>query len=222
MINLHLLLVDDESDIRQTVAASLALDPFFILRDCASGAETLAAAVVWRPDFILLDVMMPDMDGPTVLGRLRADRRTAPIPVVFFTARTEGREHQRLRALGAAGVIAKPFDPLRLAAELRRYVAVEGILSPAREGFLLRLEADAGVLSDYRRRWTQRLSKATLTRIHAIAHSLAGAGGIYGFAGITCASAALSDAAENNLAGRAPPIEVDRALNGLLERIGAH
>ncbi len=119
-------------------------------------------------------------------------------------------------------MIAKPFDPLRLAAELRRYVAVEGILSPAREGFLRRLEADAGVLSDYRRRWTQRLSKATLTRIHAIAHSLAGAGGIYGFAGITCASAALSDAAENNLAGRAPPIEVDRALNGLLERIGAH
>ena len=90
MINLHLLLVDDESDIRQTVAASLALDPFFILRDCASGAETLAAAVVWRPDFILLDVMMPDMDGPTVLGRLRADRRTAPIPVVFFTAPPRG------------------------------------------------------------------------------------------------------------------------------------
>ena len=222
MINLHLLLVDDESDIRQTVEASLAPDPFFILRDCASGAEALAAAVAWRPDLILLDVMMTDMDGPTVLGRLRADRRTAPIPVVFFTARTEGREHQRLRALGAAGVIAKPFDPLRLAAELRRYVAVEGILSPAREGFLLRLEADAGVLSDYRRRWTQRPSKATLTRIHEIAHSLAGAGGIYGFAGITCASAALSDAAENNLAGRAQPIEVDRALNGLLERIGAH
>ena len=106
MINLYLLLVDDESDIRQTVAASLSLDPFFILRDCASGAETLAAAVAWRPDLILLDVMMTDMDGPTVLGRLRADRRTAPIPVVFFTARAEGREHQRLRALGAAGVIA--------------------------------------------------------------------------------------------------------------------
>jgi CheY-like chemotaxis protein len=78
MINLHLLLVDDESDIRQTVETSLALDPFFILRDCASGAETLAAAVAWRPDFILLDVKMPDMDGPTVLRRLRADRRTAP------------------------------------------------------------------------------------------------------------------------------------------------
>src|SRR5271157_2176447 len=138
MINLHLLLVDDESDIRQTVEASLAPDPFFILRDCASGAEALAAAVTWRPDLILLDVMMPDIDGPTVLGRLRADRNTAPIPVVFFAARAEGREHHRLRALGAAGVIAKPFDPMRLAAELRRYVAVEGVLSLAREGFLRR------------------------------------------------------------------------------------
>ena len=120
MINLHLLLVDDETDIRQTVEASLAPDPFFILRDCASGAEALAAAVAWRPDLILLNDMMPDMDGPTVLGRLRADRRTAPIPVVFFTARGQGREHQRFRGLGAAGVIAKPFDPMRLAAELRR------------------------------------------------------------------------------------------------------
>jgi len=61
---------------------------------------------------------------------LRADRRTAPIRVVFFTARGEGCEHQRLRALGAAGVIAKPFDPMRLAAEVHRFVAVEGVLSP--------------------------------------------------------------------------------------------
>ena len=90
MINLHLLLVDDESDIRQTVEASLAPDPFFILRDCASGAEALAAAVAWRPDLILFDVMMPDIDGPTVLGRLRADRHTAPIQVVF-AARAEAR-----------------------------------------------------------------------------------------------------------------------------------
>jgi hypothetical protein len=59
-------------------------------------------------------------------------------------------------------------------------------------------------------------------RINEIAHSLAGAGGLYGFAGITCASAALSDAAENNLAGRAKPIEVERALNRLLERIALH
>jgi CheY-like chemotaxis protein len=222
MIRLHALLVDDETDTRQTVEASLGLDPFFNVRDCASGAEALTAAVAWRPDLVLLDVMMADMDGPTVLARLRADKRTAPIPVVFLTARAEPGAHQRLLALGAAGVIAKPFDPVRLAAEVRRFVAVEGPPSPAREGFLRRLKADAHALSACRLHLTQRQPKTALMRINEIAHSLAGAGGLYGFAGITCASAALSDAAENNLAGRAKPIEVERALNRLLERIALH
>jgi CheY-like chemotaxis protein len=222
MINLHVLLVDDETDVRQTVEASLASDPFFRVRDCASGVEALTAAVAWRPDLILLDVKMPDMDGATVLARLRADKRTAPIPVVFFTAHVQARECRRFKALGAAGVIVKPFDPMLLAAELRRFVAVEGILSPAREGFLQRLKADAGVLSACRLRLTQAHAETALIRINEIAHSLAGAGGIYGFAGITCASAALSDAAQNNLAGRAKPIEVERALNRLLERIEVH
>jgi CheY-like chemotaxis protein len=219
MIHLHVLLVDDETHSRQTVEASLGLDPFFTVRDCACGAEALTAAVAWRPDLILLDVMMADMDGPTVLARLRADKRTAPIPVVFLTARAELGARQRFLALGAAGVIAKPFDPITLAAEVRRFVAVEGVLSPAREGFLRRLRADARALSACRLHMTRAHSQIALMRINEIAHSLAGAGGIYGFAGITCASTALSDAAESNLAGRAQPIEVERALNRLLERI---
>ena len=110
MIRLHVLLVDDDTDTRQTVEAALALDPFFTVRDCASGVEALTAAVAWRPDLILLDVMMPDMDAPTVVARLRADKRTAPIPVVFLTALPEMAERQRYKALGAAGVITKPFD----------------------------------------------------------------------------------------------------------------
>lgn len=219
MIHLHVLLVDDETDTRQAVEALLALDPFFTVRDCASGAEALTAAVAWRPDLILLDVTMADMDGIAVLARLRADKRTAPIPVVFLTARTESGARQRFIALGAAGVIAKPFDAAKLAAEVRSYVAVEGLLSPARESFLQRLKADARALSACRIDLEQRRTEPALMRINAIAHSLAGAGGIYGFAGITCASAALSDAAENNLAGRAKPIEVERAINRLLERI---
>ena len=105
------------------------------------------------------------------------------------------------------------------AAEVRRFVAVEGILSPAREGFLQRLRADADALAGWGLQLTQTPSEAAVVRISEIAHSLAGAGGIYGFAGITCASAALSDAAESNLAGGAKPIDVERALNRLLERI---
>jgi CheY-like chemotaxis protein len=222
MIHLHLLHVDDETDTRQTVEASLALDPFFTVRDCASGAEALTAAVAWRPDLVLLDVMMADMDGPTVLARLRADKRTAPIPVVFLTACAEPGAHQRLLTLGAAGVIAKPFEPINLADQVRRFVAAEGILSPARADFLQRLEADARALSVCRQRLTQTQPEPTLLRIRKIAHSLAGAGGIFGFAGIACASAALSDAAQSHLAGLAKPIEVERALNRLLERITPH
>lgn len=219
MIHLHVLLVDDETDARQSVEAALSLDPFFTVRDCASGAEALTAAVAWRPDLILLDVVMPDMDGPKVLARLRADRRTAPIPVVFLTARPHPAEHGRLKALGAAGVLAKPFDPITLAAEVRAFVPVVGLLSPARDGFLQRLRADADKLSAWRVRLAQAPSDTAMIRINEIAHSLAGAGGIFGFAGITCASAALSAAAESNLAGRAKPIEVERALSRLLERI---
>jgi CheY-like chemotaxis protein len=219
VINLHVLFADDDADIRNVVALSLERDPFFVVRGCASGGEALAAAVEWRPDLTLLDVRMPGMDGPTVLSRLRADWHTASIPVVFVTACPEARECANLKALGAAGVIAKPFDPNRLAAELRRFVPVEGALAVARENFLLRLDADAFALSLCREWLSDYAPKAALMRISEIAHALAGAGGIYGFAGISCESAAVFDAAENRLAGRARGVDVEQALDRLLRRI---
>jgi CheY-like chemotaxis protein len=219
MINLHVMVVDDEPDIREVIEVSLERDPFFVLRGCASGGEALATAVAWRPDLTLLDVMMPEMDGLTVLAKLRADKRTSPIPVIFVTVRAQQRERERFRALGAAGVIAKPFDPMALAAEVRRYVPFDGALSPVREDFLERLNADACALSACRHWLSGGRSEPALMRINEIAHALAGAGGIYGFAGITCDSAALSDAAERNLAGHARQIEVEQALDRLLKRI---
>jgi CheY-like chemotaxis protein len=222
MIHLHVLVVDDDTETRQAVEAALSLDPFFSVRDCASGAEALTAAVAWRPDLVLLDVLMPNMDGPTVLKRLRADKRTAPIRVVFLTVHAQGEERQRLEALGATGVIAKPFEPAALAHEVRRFVAVESVLLPAREAFMRRLKADASALSACRLGLAQTQPEGALTRINEIAHSLVGAGGIYGFAGISCASAALLRAAEKKLAGRAKSIEVERAINMLLERIAPY
>jgi CheY-like chemotaxis protein len=217
MINLRVMVVDDEPDIREIIAVSLERDPLFVLRGCATGGEALATAVEWRPDLTLLDVMMPEMDGLTVLARLRADKRTAPIPVVFVTARA--RERERFTAIGAAGVIAKPFDPMELAAEVRRFVPFDGALSPVRNDFLERLNADACALSACRLWLSEAQSKPAVIRINEIAHALAGAGGIYGFAGITCESAALSDAAERNLAGYARQADVEQALDRLLRRI---
>jgi|SRR5579862_5782035 len=217
MINLHVLFADDDADVRDVVALSLERDPFFVLRGCASGCEVLATAMEWRPDLTLLDVRMPGMDGPTVLARLREDRLTAAIPVVFVTAYSE--ECTNLKALGAAGVIAKPFDPSELASELRRFVPVEGALAAARENFLLRLDSDAFALSLYRAWLSDYAPEAVLTRVGEIAHALAGAAGIYGFAGIGCESAALSDAADGTLAGRARGTDVKQALDRLLQRI---
>jgi two-component system OmpR family response regulator len=121
LTHLRILHVDDESDIREVVGIALGLDPSLALQAFASGAEALRAAAESAPDVILLDVMMPGMDGPTVLARLRDSPKTANIPVVFMTARVQEQEIAHFRSLGAAGVIAKPFDPMTLAAALRSY-----------------------------------------------------------------------------------------------------
>jgi len=101
---------------------ALELDPEFEVRACASGAEGIEAATAWQPDLILLDVMMPVMDGPTVLQRLSEIPETRAIPVVFITARTQAKEVDALRQLGARGVLAKPFDPMALASQARGFL----------------------------------------------------------------------------------------------------
>jgi len=217
MIHLHVLFADDEPDMRDIIEFSLERDPFFVLRGCTSGNEVVANALEWRPDIALIDVRMPDMDGLTVLRRLRADKRTSPIPVVFVTA--NAAEPDRYKTYGAAGVIAKPFDPMQFAAQVRRFVPIESSLSRVRRDFLRRLDADADALSACRPRLAQGLAEPAVERINAIAHALAGAGGIYGFAGITCESEALSTTAKDILAGRADQAELEQALDRLLRRI---
>ena len=119
----RILYVDDDPDIRDVAVMALELDGELDVRACASGAEALAEAPGFRPALILLDVMMPQMDGPTTLAGLRADPRTADIPVVFITARTQTAEVAQLTKLGALGVIPKPFDPMTLAGQARAFLA---------------------------------------------------------------------------------------------------
>ena len=116
---MRVLYVDDEPDIREIAEIALNLDEGMIVQTAASGEEAVSKAITWRPDVILLDVMMPVMDGPMTLGKLRARTETAAIPVVFVTARTQTQEVERFRSLGAAAVISKPFDPMLLAAQVR-------------------------------------------------------------------------------------------------------
>ena len=122
MSAIRILHVDDEPDIREVVDMSLGLNPNFEVRACASGAEAIATAAEWSPFLILLDVMMPGMDGPTTFAQLRKNPQTSQIPVVFMTARAQTREVEHFIALGAQGVISKPFDPMTLAFQVQSHL----------------------------------------------------------------------------------------------------
>lgn len=218
MTTIRILHVDDEPDIREVVELSLGLDPDFRVQSCCSGREALAVAAEWDPHIILLDVMMPELDGPATLARLRQDVKTAQFPVVFMTARTQAREVARFRALGAAGVIPKPFDPMTLAASLRVYAEpVQDPLAHLRSEFLTRINRDATALSEGRIMLEKGHRTAdTLERIRLIAHALSGASGIYGFADLSDDAAHLEDAVVAELSGQGVCDVTDRALDGLI------
>lgn len=114
------LIVDDDADIREIVQFALELDPDWRVFSEPAGERAVERAVETRPDVILLDVNLVGMDGPTTLAALRADNRTLGIPVLFLTANTRSADVERLRALGANGVLAKPFDPLSLGGQISR------------------------------------------------------------------------------------------------------
>lgn len=120
---IKVLYVDDEPDIREVAVLALELDPELDVRAAASGQEALSEVASYRPDVFMLDVMMPGLDGPGLLKELRKRPEYARTPVVFITARAQAQEQERFLALGAEGVITKPFDPLTLALELKAVLA---------------------------------------------------------------------------------------------------
>jgi two-component system, OmpR family, alkaline phosphatase synthesis response regulator PhoP len=113
----HVLIVDDEDDIREIAQLCMELDGWTVLT-ARSGGEAASAADGNRVDVILLDVMMPGLDGPQTLHLLREEHHTKDIPVIFLTATVQVAEQRHLRDLGACGLIAKPFDPMTLARQV--------------------------------------------------------------------------------------------------------
>jgi CheY-like chemotaxis protein len=114
----RILIVDDEDDIREVAQVSLELMGPYEVFTASTGRDGLHSARTRQPDAILLDVMMPDLDGPATLAELRADPATRDIPVLFLTAQTQTSERTRLAKLGVAGILTKPFDPLKLATQV--------------------------------------------------------------------------------------------------------
>ena len=126
---LRILYVDDDDDIRTIATMSLRLDDDVDVRTASSGREALemlADNPAWRPQVILLDVMMPGMDGFEVHRALETAPGLASVATIFMTARASRAGMDEYRAAGAAGVILKPFDPLGLAKEVRSIVGEVG------------------------------------------------------------------------------------------------
>ncbi len=112
------VVVDDEDDIREVAVLALEAVQGWQVHAVGSGAEAVDVVARVRPDAVLLDVMMPGQDGPVTLAALHRSTQTADVPVVFLTAKTQAREVEELLAMGAAGVLAKPFDPMALGDDL--------------------------------------------------------------------------------------------------------
>lgn len=115
----RILYVEDEPDIRTVARLALEMVGGFNVKICASGDEAIREAAAFSPELILLDVMMPGIDGPTTLLRLREQAPLAGVPVAFMTAKVQPAEVSHLKSLGALDVIAKPFDPMTLADRVR-------------------------------------------------------------------------------------------------------
>src|ERR1700728_231136 len=114
----RILIIDDEDDIREVAALSFETVAGWDVIVASSGAQGLLRAAEHQPDAILLDVMMPGMDGPTTFRELRKNPATAKIPVLLLTAKVQGPDQRRFADLGVEAVLLKPFDPMTLSAQI--------------------------------------------------------------------------------------------------------
>ena len=229
-----ILFIDDEEDIRTVVQLSLEAIGGYEVLLASSGAEGLEMAAKERPDAILLDVMMPGLNGPAVLERLGQDERCAHIPVIFLTAKSRPAEISRLKELGALEVLAKPFSPTGLADHVRRILSR---VSPGRPDKLtlldveeLYLERLKGRIQDLRgnlRRLEDEVGKSggpepspdageVLLTLRHIFHNMAGSGATHGLLAVS----QVARAAETCIKGY---LDMESELSGeAITQIGAY
>ncbi|WP_110643484.1 response regulator [Salinicola sp. CPA57] len=115
----RILHVEDDVSIQEVAKVALEIVGGFEVTSCDDGQTAISRADEWQPDLILLDVMMPGIDGPTTLDKLREQASTREIPVIFMTAKVQPSEIEHYRTIGALDVVIKPFDPMMLAEQLR-------------------------------------------------------------------------------------------------------
>lgn len=119
---MKVLIIEDDEDVRCVANLSLSLIGGLQVVEAESGAQGIEMAAQEKPDAILLDLIMPEMDGSQTIAALKTNPDTAKIPVVFLTTRTLSEDSERMRNLGAAGILHKPFDPMTLASQLQEII----------------------------------------------------------------------------------------------------
>jgi CheY-like chemotaxis protein len=204
---------------RDVVELALGFESEFVVMSCEGGEAALAAVPGWQPDLIILDVLMPGMDGPALLARLRENTSTAKIPVIFITGRAPAAERERLMALGAVAVIAKPFYPVKLAETVRRHLQSIKLASVGYD-FAKRLRTDAATLATFRQRLRNGADASFVQEdFQSIVHKLAGAAGVFDFQTVSTMAASLEDAIIERRAGRGASGTVETNLDELLASI---
>ena len=116
---MRVLIIDDEEDTRSIASMSLTILGGLEVIEAENGQDGVNKAAAEQPDVILLDMMMPIMDGPSTLEALRSNDRTRNIPVIFLTAKAMTSDIERLKRMGARGILTKPFDPTVLATQMK-------------------------------------------------------------------------------------------------------
>lgn len=218
----RILQIDDDLAMRNIVVATLSRESAFSVISCGTGEEGLAIAATWMPHLILCDVVMPGMQGPAVLQRLRQNTATSDIPVIFTTARTQPFDIAELTMLGAADVIAKPFKLKTLTQTIRDHLHINGTapddgctLSEEPYDFAERLRSDVATLEGLRRTLISD-SSAVPDGLKTCVHNLAGAAGVYEFQSVSLAASAVEDTIIEQHVSQCAPQQVEDALEKLL------
>jgi two-component system OmpR family response regulator len=233
------LYVDDDPDVCAVVRATLCLIAGMEVQTANSGEMAVDLAYEMRPDLIVLDVMMPGLDGPATYQRIRECPLIADTPVIFVTAKVLPSEVAQFLRLGAIGVVAKPFDPLTIGDELtaiwnkasgtfegpnRRegQAVVLAQVDPLVEQFLERTRGDVARLRSLAR-GIQPDGRIDLKEIERIAHSIHGAGAMFGFPDVSASGGAIEHLAESLLTCRepeeGPAVPAAERLDELTERL---
>lgn len=125
MSNKRILLIDDEETIQEVVQVGIEIEAGWLVEIASSGLAGIDLAQNNPPDAILLDVMMPEMDGIDTLSRLKTNNKTSAIPVIFLTAKAQAEEKNQFQSLGVADVITKPFNSMTLASQIAKILGWE-------------------------------------------------------------------------------------------------